>query len=73
MTSMLAISISRLEGQHGAAALWEALRAYSRQKLVNKDALIMPDVKVQIKHFSHVLYLIKIILNYFKTVKIISG
>jgi hypothetical protein len=34
------------EGQHGAAALWEALRAYSRQKLVHKDALILPDVKV---------------------------
>ena len=38
------------EGQHGAAALWEALRTYSRQKLVNKDALILPDVKV--RHFS---------------------
>lgn len=36
-----------LEGQHGAAALWQALRAYSRQKLVNKDAMILPDVKVQ--------------------------
>ena len=36
-----------LEGQQGAAALWEALRAFSRQKLVNKDALILPDVKVQ--------------------------
>ena len=46
---MLTISISLLEGQHGAAALWEALRAYSRQKLVHKDALIMPDVKVQYK------------------------
>lgn len=35
-----------LEGHEGAAALWDALRAYSRQKLLNKDALILPDVKV---------------------------
>ncbi|XP_028398121.1 uncharacterized protein LOC114521779 isoform X2 [Dendronephthya gigantea] len=39
------LSIARKKGQHGAAALWEALRAFSRQKLVNKDALILPDVK----------------------------
>ncbi|XP_046840767.1 uncharacterized protein LOC124434880 isoform X2 [Xenia sp. Carnegie-2017] len=38
------LSIAR-QSHEGAAALWDALRAYSRQKLLNKDALILPDVK----------------------------
>lgn len=38
-------ALVKKKGCHGATALWETLRDFSRQKLRNKDALILPDVK----------------------------